>query len=243
MRKKGGRNNSGQVTVRHRGGGHKRRIRVVDFKRLAPGKQVVKRIEYDPGRTAHIALLKNVVTKEYSYILAANGLRAGDEVQSFMAGIPKEFTNALGGQPDPGVLAAKTVVRGNYLPLRQIPVGTIIHAVGAMRNGEAKFARAAGTFAQVVQTGEEGYAHIRLSSGEVRKVSVHAGACIGVASNGDHRLEKLGKAGRRRWLGWRPAVRGIAMNAYQHPHGGGRGKSKGNKHPASMKEFSFLFYI
>ncbi|KAK6356416.1 hypothetical protein TWF718_000776 [Orbilia javanica] len=230
----GGRNNSGRVTVRHRGGGHKRRIRTVDFSRFAGGQHIVDRIEYDPGRSAHIALITSKDSGKKSYILAADGLRAGDKVQSYRAGVPADLLASMGGVIDPGMLAAKTAWRGNCLPLRYIPIGAVIHAVATIPNGPAKFCRAAGTYATVVAKDEgRGFAIVRLQSGEVRRFMIDAAATVGVVSNPTWRHRQLGKAGRSRWLGIRPTVRGVAMNACDHPHGGGRGKSKGNRHPVS----------
>ncbi|KAK2626794.1 hypothetical protein QTJ16_003969 [Diplocarpon rosae] len=236
---KGGRNNSGRVTIRHRGGGHKRRIRTVDFLRMTPGKHTVERIEHDPGRTAHIALLNEEATGRKSYIIASEGMRAGDVVQSYRAGIPKDLLDSMGGVIDPGVLAAKTAWRGNCLPLHMIPIGTIIYNVGSTKGKGAVFCRSAGTYAVVVSKDDEmtgggsRYVNVRLQSGEVRKVSRDACATIGVASNPHYQHAQLGKAGRKRWLNIRPTVRGVAMNAADHPHGGGRGKSKGNVDPVS----------
>jgi len=216
---KGGRNNSGRVTIRHRGGGHKRRIRTVDFLRMAPGKHTVERIEHDPGRSAHIALLNEEATGRKSYIVAAEGMRAGDMVQSYRAGIPKDLLESMGGFVDPGVLAAKTAWRGNCLPLHMIPIGTIIYCVGSMRGKGAVFCRSAGTHAVVVSKDDETskggnkYVNVRLQSGEVRRVSKDACATIGVASNPHYQYRQLGKAGRKRWLNIRPTVRGLAMNA------------------------------
>jgi len=238
----GGRNNSGRVTVRHRGGGHKRRIRIVDYKRYLPGKHIVERIEYDPNRTAHLALVTRVETGEQSYIVAADGMRPGDEIQSYRSGIPKELMESMGGVLDPGMLAAKTASRGNCLPIHMVPLGSQIYNVGSKSKGGGVFCRSAGTYALVVnkeefekQNGEVGIRSviIRLQSGEIRKVSPDACCTIGVASNIQHHFAQLGKAGRARWLGKRPEVRGVAMNAADHPHGGGRGKSKGNVHPVS----------
>ncbi|KAH7911635.1 translation protein SH3-like domain-containing protein [Hygrophoropsis aurantiaca] len=265
LRKKGGRNSHGRITVRFRGGGHKQRIRVVDFKRTEPGVCDVVRIEYDPGRSAHIALVKNrnkrIVdgTKKWSYILACEGLRAGDTVESFRSGIPK---NLVAGYVDPkkrnveattpadeqqlkdqsssdalaiGILRARTVKPGNVLPLRLIPTGTVIHCISLKPEGKGLLVRSAGSFAQVVNHEEAGrYTHVRLQSGEIRKVLSDCCATIGRVSNLLWKSRKLGKAGRNRWLGWRPRVRGVAMNAKDHPHGGGRGKSKSNKHPVSI---------
>ncbi|KAK4117422.1 ribosomal protein L2 [Canariomyces notabilis] len=241
---KGGRNNSGRITVRHRGGGAKRRIRTVDFHRWAPGPHLVERIEYDPGRSAHIALVTEQATGKKSYILAPEGMRAGDVVQSYRSGIPQELLDSMGGVVDPGILAARTAWRGNCLPMHMIPVGTVIFNVGSRPDGPAVFCRSAGTYATVVakeeETREDGikvmtgkFVTVRLQSGEIRKVSKDACATIGVASNIMHQHRQLGKAGRSRWLNIRPTVRGVAMNANDHPHGGGRGKSKGNRHPVS----------
>ncbi|KAM3073164.1 mitochondrial 54S ribosomal protein rml2 [Clarireedia jacksonii] len=216
---KGGRNNSGRVTVRHRGGGHKRRIRTVDFHRMTPGKHTVERIEHDPGRSAHIALLNEEATGRKSYIIAAEGMRAGDVVQSYRAGIPKDLLASMGGYVDPGVLASKTAWRGNCLPLHMIPIGTMVYNVGSSRGRGAVFCRSAGTYAVVVSKDDEStvgkpqYVTVRLQSGEVRKVSREACATVGVASNPNYQHRQLGKAGRKRWLNIRPTVRGLAMNA------------------------------
>ncbi|KAK4178864.1 putative mitochondrial LSU ribosomal protein L2 precursor [Triangularia setosa] len=241
---KGGRNNQGVITVRHRGGGHKRRIRTVDFERWAPGPHLVERIEYDPGRSAHIALLTRKATGKKSYIVAAEGMRAGDVVHSYRQGIPKDLLDSMGGVIDPGVLASKTAWRGNCLPMHMIPVGTNVFNVGSQAKGGAVFCRSAGTYATVIskeeETREDGskvvtgrFVVVRLQSGEIRRVSKDACATIGVASNVMHHYRQLGKAGRKRWLNIRPTVRGLAMNAFEHPHGGGRGKSKGNRIPTS----------
>ncbi|KZF22322.1 50S ribosomal protein L2 [Xylona heveae TC161] len=234
---KGGRNNSGRVTVRHRGGGHKRRIRMVDFMRAKPGKQTVQRIEYDPNRSGHIALIKSDVDGELSYILAAEGMRAGDSVESYRSGIPQALLDSMGGTVDPGMLAAKTATRGNCLPLKLVPIGTLVYNVGSAKDRGGVFCRSAGTYATVIakddSKGGARHVTVRLQSGEVRKVSKDACATIGVASNSHWQHRQLGKAGRSRWLGIRPTVRGVAMNAADHPHGGGRGKSKGNVHPVS----------
>lgn len=235
---KGGRNNSGRVTVRHRGGGARRRIRTVDFKRMESGKHVVERIEYDPNRSAHIALVEKVSTQAKSYIIAAEGMRAGDTIESFRSGIPPELLKSMGGVVDPGMLAAKTAFRGNCLPMHMVPLGTQVYCVGSTTGKGAVFCRSAGTYATVIAKDEVGKSvkdvTVRLSSGEVRKVSAQACGTIGVASNPHHQFRQLGKAGRSRWLNTRPTVRGVAMNAADHPHGGGRGKSKGNVHPVSI---------
>ncbi|KAH6685213.1 50S ribosomal protein L2 [Plectosphaerella plurivora] len=240
---KGGRNCTGKVTVRHHGGGHKTRIRTVDFHRFTAGPQLVERIEYDPGRSAHIALLTHQGNGSKSYIVASEGMRAGDIVQSYRAGIPKDLMDLMGGVIDPGILAAKTVWRGNCLPMHMIPIGTTVFNLGSMARGGAVFCRSAGTHAIVLSkdevTEDDGtkvlgkYITVKLQSGETRKVSKDACATIGVASNPHHQFRQLGKAGRSRWLNIRPTVRGLAMNSVDHPHGGGRGKSKGNRHPTS----------
>lgn len=238
----GGRNShTGKITVRHRGGGAKRRIRTIDFQRTDPGKHLVERIEHDPGRSAHIALLSRTVDgkKIYSYIVAPQGMRAGEEVESFRKGIPQELIRELGGTKDAGMIAAKTAFRGNCMPLHMIPPGTIIYNVGLKKGKGAQLCRSAGTFATVVSKGEGDpkkaqYVDVKLKSGEVRRILADCCATIGTASNVNFERRQLGKAGRKRWLGIRPTVRGVAMNAAEHPHGGGRGKSKGNVHPVSI---------
>lgn len=291
----GGRNNSGRITVRHRGGGAKRRIRMVDFHRNEPGRHLVERIEYDPGRSAHIALLTHQETGKKSYIIAAQGMRAGEVVESFRQGIPRQLIESLGGSDDAGMVAAKTAWRGNCLPLRMVPTGTLVFNVGLRKGGKAQLCRSAGTFAMVlgspgdverqkgrgkgVDDGEEEvdkegrdgeeegggqgmkdkskngngkgkddvFVAVRLKSGEVRRIHQDACATIGTASNSNYNRRQLGKAGRSRWLGIRPTVRGVAMNACDHPHGGGRGKSKGNVQPVSiwgqLVRNAFLVYV
>jgi len=245
LRRKGGRNSTGRITVRFRGGGHKRRIRLVDFMRTEPGEYDVIRIEYDPGRSAHIALLKArdvevEGTALWKYILAPEGLRAGDVVQSFRSGIPEDLyrevfgtqTEAEGQDIDAaeaerraeeratthalgiGILSGKTIKPGNCLPLKLIPTGTVIHCVSLKPEGKGALVRAAGTFARVLHHEEGGrYSHIRLQSGEIRKVLQSCVATVGKVSNAAWGGQSLGKAGRSRWLGWRPRVRGVAMNA------------------------------
>lgn len=229
----GGRNHTGKVTVRHRGGGHKRRIRIIDYQRREPGSQTVVRIERDPGRSGHIALIRHDETGKLSYILASEGLRAGDQVQSYRAGIPQQLIDKMGGRIDPGVMATETIVKGNCLPLKLIPVATVVFAMGLRPQDGAKLCRAAGSSAQVLQF-DGAWAVCKLQSGEIRKFPGDCCATIGVMSNEAHIHFKFGKAGRKRWLGIRPTVRGVAQNANEHPHGGGRGKSKGNKHPRSV---------
>lgn len=220
---KGGRNGFGRVVMRHRGGGAKRRIRTVDFHRWHAGAHVVDRIEYDPGRSAHIALVTQQSTGTKSYILAADGMAAGDVVYSYRSGIPRPMLDSMGGIIDPGVLASKTCFRGNCLPVHLIPVGTIIYNIGSRAKGPAVFCRSAGTYAVIMSKGEEtqadgtrvitdGAISIRLQSGEIRAVSKDACATIGVSSNPHHHYRQLGKAGRSRWLNIRPTVRGVAMN-------------------------------
>ncbi|KAK7737437.1 mitochondrial 54S ribosomal protein rml2 [Cytospora paraplurivora] len=241
---RGGRNNTGRVTVRHRGGGHKRRIRTVDFNRWAPGPHVVERIEYDPGRTAHIALISNKADGKKSYIVAADGMRAGDVIQSYRSGLPKDLLDSMGGIIDPGILASKTAHRGNCLPMHMIPVGAQIFCIGSRKDGPARFCRSAGTYGVIASKEEETrddgtkivvgkHVSVRLQSGEIRKVDKDAIATIGVSSNVHYNYTSLGKAGRKRWMGIRPTVRGVAMNSVDHPLGGGRGKSKGNRPPVS----------
>lgn len=226
---KGGRNNRGQVTVRHRGGGHRRRIRTVDFKRDEPGPHSVERIEYDPNRSAHLALLTNQKTAAQSYVIAAEGMRAGDVCESYRAGIPASLMKSMGGVMDPGMLAAKTAFRGNCLPLHMIPLGTQVYNVGSTKGKGAVFCRSAGTFATVIAKDEVGKkvrdVTVRLQSGEVRKVASDACATIGVASNPHYHFRQLGKAGRSRWLNIRPTVRGLAMNACEYPNQSGHAKS------------------
>ncbi|KPV76230.1 uncharacterized protein RHOBADRAFT_34847 [Rhodotorula graminis WP1] len=271
----GGRNDHGRITIRARGGGHKRRVRLVDFVRRETGEQHVVRIEYDPGRSAHIALVRHKETGAVSYILAPNGLREGDTVQSFRSGVPDSFligggasaqrSNEFGAdvdadaaaesvdlvdpsapqsvlpprappslsQIDVSVLRSLALRPGNCLPLRLIPVGTVIHAIALSPEGKAVLERSAGGSARIISASSPGgkHAQVRLSSGEVRLVGLDCVASIGEVSNGDHQHRNLGKAGRMRWLGFRPQSRGVAMNATDHPHGGGRGKSKGGNHP------------
>ncbi len=207
----GGRNNAGRITTRHVGGGHKQHYRVIDFKRNKDGIPArVERLEYDPNRTANIALLC-YSDGERRYIIAPKGLSAGDVVQS-------------------GQNAAIKV--GNTLPLRNIPVGSVIHCVEMKSGKGAQLARSAGTSVQLVAR-EGRHATLRLRSGEMRKVPTDCRATIGEVSNSEHNLRSLGKAGATRWRGVRPTVRGVAMNPVDHPHGGGEGKTSGGRHPVS----------
>ena len=210
LKKKGGRNNEGHRTVRYRGGGHKRRYRIVDFKRQKDGmKATVQTIEYDPNRSCWISLLI-YEDGEKRYIIAPNGIKVGDTVESG-SGIAPE--------------------RGNCLPLKEMPLGSTIHAIEMWPGKGAALVRSAGTYATLM--GKEGiYAVIKMPSGELRRVLSECRATIGTVSNPDHQLQVLGKAGRKRWLGRRPRTRGVAMNPVDHPMGGGEGRSSGG-HPRS----------
>ncbi len=209
--KKGGRNNRGRITVRHRGGGHKRHYRLVDFRRDKDGVLgKVERIEYDPGRSAHIALVL-YSDGERRYIIASKGVEVGGNIVS-------------------GVDAP--ISPGNCLPLRNIPVGTQVHCVELKPGKGAQIARSAGAAVQLIAR-EGAYATLRLRSGEIRKVLADCRASIGEVGNGEHNLRSLGKAGAARWRGRRPTVRGVAMNPVDHPHGGGEGKTSGGRHPVS----------
>ncbi|KAJ3294648.1 hypothetical protein HK104_003390 [Borealophlyctis nickersoniae] len=222
----GGRNNTGRITVRGRGGGYKRLIREVDFYRNVPGPHEVVRLEPDPNRSAELALLRNLATNEFSYIIRPAGLDPGMIVQSWRSGIP---------EPRPGeepIPKYKMIQVGNCLRIKDIPVGTIVHCIGKSRDAPGAMCRAAGTSGQILHTADTGYAQIRVQSKEVRMVSVNACATIGEVGNKNHHLTVLGKAGLRRHMGFRPKVRGIAMSPVHHPHGGGR-KSKGGRPPRS----------
>ncbi|PAV27344.1 LSU ribosomal protein L2P [Tamilnaduibacter salinus] len=207
----GGRNHYGRITSRHVGGGHKRHYRVIDFKRTKDGVPgTVERLEYDPNRSAHIALVK-YQDGERRYILAPRGLKAGDVVRS-------------------GIDAPIKV--GSSLPLRNIPVGSIIHCVEIKPGKGGQLARSAGASVQLVAR-EGAYATVRLRSGEMRKVLAECRATLGEVSNSEHSLKQLGKAGASRWRGKRPTVRGVAMNPIDHPHGGGEGRTSGGRHPVT----------
>jgi large subunit ribosomal protein L2 len=211
LRNTGGRNNTGRITARRRGGGHKRRYRIVDFKRAKfdiPA--TVERLEYDPNRTAFIALIR-YEDGERAYILAPQRLAVGDVVVS-------------GRTAD--------IKPGNAMPMQSIPVGTIIHNVEMKPGKGGQVARSAGTYAQLIGK-DQGYAQLRLSSGELRAVRAECVATVGAVSNPDQQNIKLGKAGRNRWLGKRPSVRGVAMNPVDHPHGGGEGRTSGGRHPVT----------
>jgi len=211
LTKSGGRNNMGRVTAFRHGGGHKRTYRVIDFKRRKWGVEAkVERLEYDPNRTAWIALLK-YADGEQAYIIAPQRLKVGDTV------IANERVD---------------VKPGNAMPLKSIPVGTIIHNIELKPLKGAQMARSAGTYAQVVGR-DAGYAQLRMASGEVRMVPDVCMATIGAVSNPDNMNEVWGKAGRTKWLGRKPSVRGVAMNPVDHPHGGGEGKTSGGRHPVT----------
>ena len=209
--KTGGRNNAGRKTSRHRGGGHKQQYRVIDFKRRKDGvPATVASVEYDPNRTCRIALL-HYADGEKRYILAPRGLGVGDTVQS--------------GQ-------GSEIRTGNALPLRYIPVGTVVHNVELKAGAGGKLARSAGSSVQLVAR-EGDHATLRLPSTEMRRVPIDCRATVGEVGNSEHDLVKVGKAGRNRWKGVRPQTRGVAMNPVDHPHGGGEGKTSGGRHPVS----------
>jgi large subunit ribosomal protein L2 len=206
-----GRNNQGRVTMRHKGGGHKQHYRVIDFRRDKDGIQAtVERLDYDPNRSAHLALLL-YADGERRYIIAPKGLTAG--------------TQLVSGAEAP-------IKPGNTLPLRSVPVGTTVHCIEMLPGKGAQLARSAGTSAQLLAR-EGSYAQLRLRSGEIRKVHVDCRATIGEVGNEEHNLESIGKAGRKRWRGVRPTVRGVAMNPIDHPHGGGEGRTSAGQPPVS----------
>lgn len=211
LTKSGGRNNTGRITARRIGGGHKRTYRKIDFKRMKwDMSATVERLEYDPNRTAFIALI-NYEDGEQAYIIAPQRLAPGDKV----------------------IAGKKVDVKpGNAMPLASMPIGTIIHNVEMKVGKGAQIARSAGTYAQLVGR-DHGYAQIRLSSGELRLIRGECMATVGSVSNPDNQNQKLAKAGRNRWLGKRPSVRGVAMNPIDHPHGGGEGRTSGGRHPVT----------
>lgn len=209
--KTGGRNNKGRITQRHHGGGHKQKYRIIDFRRNKDGIEAkVERLEYDPNRTANIALLLYADGKR-SYIIAPASISAGDVLMS--------------GEDVP-------IKTGNCLPLRNIPLGSTVHCVEMKPGKGSQLARSAGTSVQLVAR-EGNYATLRLRSGEMRKVLSDCRATLGEVSNSEHSLRSLGKAGAKRWRGIRPTVRGVAMNPVDHPHGGGEGRTSGGRHPVS----------
>jgi large subunit ribosomal protein L2 len=211
LKKRAGRGASGRVTARHQGGGHKRQYRVIDFRRTKDGVPArVASIEYDPNRSARIALL-HYADGEKRYIIAPQGLEVGHRLAS-----------------GPGA----DIRPGNALPLASIPIGTIVHAVELKPGAGAKMARSAGTGVQLLAK-EGGFATLRMPSGEIRMVDAHCRATVGEVGNPEHELVSWGKAGRNRWLGKRPSVRGVAMNPVDHPLGGGEGKSSGGRHPVT----------
>jgi large subunit ribosomal protein L2 len=206
-----GRNNHGRVTVRHQGGGHQHHLRLVDFRRNKDGiAAVVERIEYDPNRSAHLALLK-YADGERRYVIAPKGITVGTQLMSG---------------------AEAPIKAGNALPLKNIPVGTTVHCVEMLPGKGAQLARSAGAGVQLLAR-EGSYAQLRLRSGEIRKVHIDCRATIGEAGNTEHNLESIGKAGRVRWRGVRPTVRGVAMNPIDHPHGGGEGRTAAAQPPVS----------
>ena len=211
LTKSGGRNNNGRITSRRRGGGHKRLYRVIDFKRRKSDvPAIVERIEYDPNRSAFIALIK-YEDGEQAYILAPQRLQQGDTV----------------------IAANRADIKpGNAMPMENMPVGTIIHNVEMKPERGGQMARAAGTYVQLIGK-DSGYAQLRLTSGELRIVPAKCMATVGAVSNSDNKNTNLSKAGRNRWLGKRPKVRGVAMNPVDHPHGGGEGRTSGGRHPVS----------
>jgi large subunit ribosomal protein L2 len=209
--KSGGRNNNGRITTRHIGGGHKQHYRVIDFRRNKDGiPATVERLEYDPNRTANIALVC-YADGERRYIIAPKGVSAGDQI--------------ISGDAAP-------IKAGNTLPLRNIPVGSVVHCVELKPGKGAQMVRSAGGSAQLVAR-EGSHATLRLRSGEMRKVLSECRATLGEVSNSEHNLRSLGKAGASRWRGVRPTVRGVAMNPVDHPHGGGEGRTSGGRHPVS----------
>jgi large subunit ribosomal protein L2 len=206
-----GRNNAGRITTRHKGGGHKRRYRIIDFKRNKDDITArVERLEYDPNRSANIALIL-YTDGERRYIIAPKGLSAGDTIVSG---------------------ATVAIQTGNVMPLANIPLGSVIHCIELQPKKGAQIARSAGTSAQLIAK-EGNYVTLRLRSGEVRRVLAECRATIGEVSKSEHSLRKLGKAGATRWRGVRPTVRGVVMNPVDHPHGGGEGKTSGGRHPVS----------
>ena len=206
-----GRNNHGRITMRHKGGGHKHHYRIVDFRRDKDGIQAtVERLDYDPNRSAHLALLL-YADGERRYIIAPKGLGAGAQL--------------ISGAEAP-------IKAGNSLPLKSIPVGTTVHCIEMLPGKGAQIARSAGTSAQLLAR-EGSYAQLRLRSGEIRKVHVECRATIGEVGNEEHNLESIGKAGRKRWRGVKPTVRGVAMNPIDHPHGGGEGRTSSGRPPVS----------
>ena len=219
LSKTGGRNNFGHLTSRRQGGGHKRKYRIIDFKRNILDKTAtVERIEYDPNRTAHIALIKYDETGDFSYILSPQNIKIGDKIIS----------------------SEKAEIKvGNCMQLKHIPTDTLIHNVEMSFRCNIRWPgnRSAGTYSQLIGKDSE-YAQIKLSSGETRIVRIECRATIGMVSNPDNKNIKLGKAGRKRWMGIRPVVRGVAMNPVDHPHGGGEGRTSGGRNPVSRKGFS-----
>ena len=210
-KQKSGRNNQGRITSRHRGGGHKKHYRLIDFKRTKDGIPAkVETIEYDPNRSANIALVL-YLDGERKYIISPEGLSVGDEI--------------ISGEQSP-------IKVGNSLSLKHMPLGTVVHCIELFPGKGAQMSRSAGTSAQILAI-EGRYVTLRLRSGEVRRVLADCRATIGSVSNSEHSLRSIGKAGAKRWMGIRPSVRGVAMNPVDHPHGGGEGKTSGGRHPVT----------
>ena len=210
-KQKSGRNNQGRITTRHRGGGHKKHYRIIDFKRLKDGIPAkVETLEYDPNRSANIALLL-YADGERAYIIAPDGLEVGSSI--------------LSGKDAP-------IASGNCMALKDMPLGTVVHCIELFPGKGAQMARSAGASAQILAI-EGRYTTLRLRSGEVRRVLAECRATIGSVSNSEHSLRSIGKAGAKRWMGIRPTVRGVAMNPVDHPHGGGEGKTSGGRHPVT----------
>ena len=214
IKKSFGRNNQGRITIKHRGGGHKRKYRIIEFKRenLLPG--AVKSIEYDPNRSAFIASLDN--GNDFNYIIAPENLKINDYLEA-----------------GPNV----PIKLGNSLPLKNIPIGSLIHNISLKKKSKGKLIRSAGTYAQLLQKNDDKYATVRLISGEIRLIPLDCYATLGIVSNINNKNIKIGKAGRKRWLNRRPRVRGVAKNPVDHPHGGGEGKTSGGRPSVSFTGF------
>lgn len=208
LNQKGGRNNNGHITINHRGGGHKRKYRLISFSLKNIERAEVIRIEYDPNRSSNIALIKDLNLDKCYYILAHNSIKVGDILD-----------NTIGADIEPG----------NNLPLRQIPIGSMIHNIELYPGKGGQLCRSAGAYGSLIQKNDSGYAMVRLISGEIRMIPLECRATLGIVSNVDNKNINLGKAGRNRWLGKRPVVRGVAMNPVDHPHGGGEGKTSGGR--------------
>ena len=223
FKRSNGRNNQGKITIKHRGGGHKRLYREINFYRSYLSKGITKAILYDPNRSANIAKIFNPIINYFFYILAPEGLKVGDKIS----------TGFLSGKIN--YLYKPELKIGNTFPLSEIPIGSNIHNITLKPKGKAKLIRSAGTSAQLLQKLEKGYCKIRLNSGELRLILSNCFATLGIVSNINYKKIKLGKAGRSRWLNIRPHVRGVAMNPVDHPHGGGEGKTSGGRPSVTPK--------